>query len=497
MRAEALPESIRRSPVIAGLIASPDGRLLEANDTFWKLLGDGSREGSHAKPFLRDYLRRPSEWRSWEQAVDASEARETEMHLVANDHRDIVLRGTVEHVRSQGAGGAYLRGLFVDCTEGHQFRTLLLKMAGTESAMKLAAGVSHDVNNLLTVLVGNLYLAAEAVRADAATHEKLKRARDAAKRGADLLRQLMAFARGADAESEATNVSPQKVVASLSPLFTAVLGSRVKLETDIDANAPAVRVNQAQLESVITNLVVNARDAVTGSGGTVSIKVERVDLAGAAAAAQSVKPGCYVAFAVRDDGCGIPKNVLERVFEPFFSTKGSKGNGLGLPMVRWFAQRAGGAVSLRSQPQKGTAVTLLLPALEKEKVETAEMTMPLKSLPGGDETILVLSLDSDFRSTIEQILSAVGYNVVQGDLTETALAVVGMRRAAALVLDSHALTERLVARINELISARDESTGIVIVGDASFKWAIEPVRVTKPFGLGDLTRAVRSAVRRG
>jgi hypothetical protein len=200
---------------------------------------------------------------------------------------------------------------------------------------------------------------------------------------------------------------------------------------------------------------------------------------------------------VRDDGCGIPKNVLERVFEPFFSTKGSKGNGLGLPMVRWFAQRAGGAVSLRSQPQKGTAVTLLLPALEKEKVETAEMTMPLKSLPGGDETILVLSLDSDFRSTIEQILSAVGYNVVQGDLTETALAVVGMRRAAALVLDSHALTERLVARINELISARDESTGIVIVGDASFKWAIEPVRVTKPFGLGDLTRAVRSAVRRG
>jgi hypothetical protein len=280
-------------------------------------------------------------------------------------------------------------------------------------------------------------------------------------------------------------------------LFVAVLGSRVKLQTDVDANAPAVRVNRAQLESVITNLVVNARDGVGGSPGTVFIKVARVDLAGTVAAAQGVKPGCYVAIAVRDDGCGIPKNVLERVFEPFFSTKGSKGNGLGLPMVRWFAQRAGGAVSLQSQPPKGTTVTLLLPALEKEKGETAEMTMPLKALPGGDETILVLSLDSDFRSTIEQILSAVGYDVVPGELTEAGLAMVGTRRAAALVLDSHALTESLVERINEVTRVRKESTGIVIVGDASFKWAIDPVRVAKPFGLGDLTRAVRSAVRGG
>ena len=495
MRAEALPEAIRRSPVIAAVIASPDGRLLEANDTFWKLLGDGSLESAHAKPFVRDYLLHPADWRGWEQVVGVSEPREMEMHLVTSDNRDIVLRGTVEHVRSQGSGGAYLRGLFVDCTEGHQFRSMLLKMAGTESAMKLAAGVSHDVNNLLTVLVGNLYLAAEAVRADAATHEKLKRARDAAKRGADLLRQLMAFARGADAESEATIVSPQKVIASLSPLFVAVLGSRVKLETNVDANAPAVRVNRAQLESVITNLVVNARDALAGAGGTVSIGVARVDLAGAAAAATGAKPGCYVAFAVRDNGCGIPESLLERVFESFFSTKGSKGNGLGLPMVRWFAQRAGGAVTLESRPHEGTVVTLLLPALDKEKGDTAEMTMPLKALPGGDETILVLSLDTDFRSTIEQILSAVGYDVVPGELTETALATVAARRAAALVLDSHALTEPLVERINEMLSTRSESTGIVVVGDATFNWAIDPVRVTKPFSLGDLTRAVRSAVR--
>jgi two-component system cell cycle sensor histidine kinase/response regulator CckA len=461
------------------------------------LLGDGSPSGVPVRAFFKDFLLHPSDWQTWERAAADNEPHEVKIRLIGNDHRNVVLRGTVEHVSSKSTGTSYLRGLFVDCTEGEQFRTTLLKMAGTESAMKLATGVSHDVNNLLTVLVGNLYLAAEAVRADAATHEKLKRARDAAKRGADLLRQLMAFARGADAESEATIVSPHKVVASLSPLFVAVLGSRVKLETDLDETVPAVHANRAQLESVITNLVVNARDALAGTGGTVSIKVETVDLDGPAASTRKLKPGCYVAFAVRDNGCGIPEKVLERVFEPFFSTKGSKGNGLGLPMVRWFAERAGGAVTLESRPELGTAVTLLLPALEKEKVDTAEMTMPLKALPGGDETILVLSLDSDFRSTIEQILTAVGYDVVPGELTDASLAMVDAREAAVLVLDSHALTEPLVERINEVISARDESTGIVVVGDASFRWAIDPVRVSKPFGLGDLTRAVRSAVRGG
>jgi two-component system cell cycle sensor histidine kinase/response regulator CckA len=497
MRADTLPEPIRRSSVIAAVIVSPDGRLLEANETFWKLLGGGSPKGAPAKPFLKDYLLRHADWRDWEQAASGQETREVEMQLVANDNRDVVMRGTVEHVRSQSAGSSYLRGLFVDCTEGQQFRSMILKMAGTESAMKLAAGVSHDVNNLLTVLVGNLYLAAEAVRADTATHEKLKRARDAAKRGADLLRQLMAFARGADAESEVSIVDPQKVIATLSPLFVAVLGSRVKLEADLDRTVPAVRVNRAQLESVITNLIVNARDALASTGGTVAIKVSRLELDSTAAAARNLKPGCYVAFAVSDNGCGIPEKVLARVFEPFFSTKGNKGNGLGLPMVRWFAERSGGAVSIESRPQQGTAVTLFLPALDKEKGDTAEMTMPLKALPGGDETIVVLSLDTDFRSTVEQILTAVGYDVVPGELCESALAMIDARRAAALILDSHALTESLVERINELLSARTESTGVVIVGDASFKWAIDPVHVAKPFGLGDLTRAVRSAVMGG
>ena len=98
---------------------------------------------------------------------------------------------------------------------------------------------------------------------------------------------------------------------------------------------------------------------------------------------------------------------------------------------------------------------------------------------------------------LEQILTAVGYEVVSGELTEAALAMVDAREAAALVLDSHALTEPLVECINEVISARNQSTGIVIVGDASFKWAIDPVRVTKPFSLGDLTRAVRGAVTGG
>jgi len=492
-RADGLPESILRSPVIASVIASRDGRLLEVNDTFRKLLGDPSLDCVHGRHFVKDFLFRPTDWREWERVIDGEGAHELELLLVAKGDRDVVLRGTVEHVRSSAANGSYLRGLFVDCTEERRFREMVLKMAAAESLLGLAAGVSHDVNNLLTVLIGNLYLVAESLRHDEATHLKLKRARDAAKRGADLLRQLMGLARGADAPSEIAVVSPEKVIASLSPLLAAVLGSQVKLETALDSTAPAVRINRAQLESVITNLVVNARDALAGATGTVSIAVTSVELGDAEARSRRVNPGCYVRFAVHDNGCGIPETHLERVFEPFFSTKGSKGNGLGLAMVRWFAEKAGGTVWLESRPNEGTTVALLLPG-ETEKGDTSVMTMPLSALPGGDETIVVLSTEPDFRTTIEQILSVLGYTIVSGEPTEDTLAMIGTRRAAAMVLDAQALSEPFVKRINEVLGARDESTGIVVVGDASFKWAVDSVRVAKPFSLGELTRAIRTAI---
>jgi two-component sensor histidine kinase len=331
-------------------------------------------------------------------------------------------------------------------------------------------------------------LVSELVRTDAALHEKVRKARDAAKRGAELARQLLDVARGGDADVGASVINVEKVVESLSPLLKAVLGARINLKTAADSGVPSVLVNRAQLESVVTNLVINARDAIPeGRTGNVTITVGKRDLA--AANPVSATAGSYVEIVVGDDGSGIPAELLERVFEPFFSTKGkTKGNGLGLPMVRWFAEKAGGAVSLKSRPGEGTTLTVLLPAHSTETGDTTGLTMPLSSLPSGSETVIVLTNDDEFRVTVEQILSALGYRTVARDNGAEDDAV-----RAVLVVDAQALRTEAAKRIDALVSRRGRVLGVVVIGECQADWPIVPVKVPKPFTLPELAKAVRRA----
>jgi two-component sensor histidine kinase len=283
-------------------------------------------------------------------------------------------------------------------------------------------------------------------------------------------------------------LNAKQAVETLLPLLKAVLGSRIGLSANVGQNLPAVIVNRAQLESVITNLVINARDAIReGRPGTVTITVSKREIP--AANATTVKAGSYVEFAVGDDGCGIPSELMERVFEPFFSTKAkTKGNGLGLPMVRWFAEKAGGTVSLKSRPGEGTTVTVLLPAHHTETSDTAGLTMPLSSLPSGDEQVIVLSDDDEFRVTVEQTLSALGYRTVPRDSGADADA-----GRAILVVDAQALRTDAAARIDALVRRQDGRLGVVVIGDCPADWPIVPVTIGKPFTLPELAKAVRTA----
>jgi two-component sensor histidine kinase len=328
---------------------------------------------------------------------------------------------------------------------------------------------------------------------DPVVHEKVRKARDTAKRGAGFTRQLLNLARGDDAGADATAVNAERIVESLSPLLGAVLGSRIELKTAI-APVPAVFVNRAQLESVVTNLVINARDAFgEGQPGTVTISLSKQEISAAAAAPLGLKAGQYVEIAVADDGCGIPPELAQRVFEPFFSTKAKgKTSGLGLPMVRWFAGKAGGTVSLKSRPGEGTVVTVLLPAHHADAAETANLTMPISSLPSGNEHVAVFSEDGDFRSTIEQILGTLGYRLVsESDATQLS-ALTGSPRSV-LVIDAHKLAAAAFERAAALVRRLGTAVGVVVIGDSHANWPITPVRVPKPFTLAELAKAVRAA----
>jgi signal transduction histidine kinase len=440
-------------------------------------------------------LKRETDWKAWADVAAGAPARDVSAEFLVATGETVCLRGRIAAAPRAASKEPAVRAVLVDDSAGQHLRELAARTARIEGALSLAAGISHDFNNLLTVLVGNLYLVSEALRDQPAQYEKVRKARDAAKRGADLLRQLTEVSRGAEAESAATAIHLGRILECLTPLLAAALGSRIELRPAIAADIPSVFVNRTEVESVITNLVINARDALAGRPeGRVVIAVRRRDLRGTSDRLQ-LSAGSYVELAVTDNGCGIPTELADRVFEPFFSTKQrGQGSGLGLAMVRWFAERAGGAVSLKSQPGEGTTIAVVLPAHHIEAAETAVRTMPLSSLPSGSEAVLVLSEDGDFRSTVEQILGALGYRTLLGGVS--ALAVTAHHeRPAVVIVDAQSLTAAAVERVTTSVRRRGEHIGAVLVGDSRAEWPSGTVRVPKPFTLQDLATAVRTAIK--
>lgn len=287
--------------------------------------------------------------------------------------------------------------------------SLVQRIARLEAALALTAGTVHDVNNVLTVLSGNLFLLTESTRDQPELYEQARRARNAAERGSTLLRELLTYGRDADDETRAIN--PADHVAALRPLLARAIGGDHELTIDVDHAAGSVDASAAQFESVLINLAINARDAL-GRGGKVRISVQRSEMDGRQAAPRSLASGSYVCIEVADNGCGIPDEHLARVTEPLFSTKPpDRGSGLGLSMVKRFAEKSDGALVIHSAVGRGTRVQIWLPRSGRLAETTANMTLPLSTLPGGDESIVLVSRDPDVRASLQQILEALGYSV--------------------------------------------------------------------------------------
>ena len=313
-----------------------------------------------------------------------------------------------------------------------------------------------------------------------------------AKRGTDLIKQLMTFARREDLD--VGTIDPRKVIGDLLPLLRRALGPRITLETTLQENVGAVRASVAQLESVVVNLAVNARDAIEGKG-RISIEVAAAEVSDQEAPLRGLaRGGRHVTISVRDTGSGIPPETLARVFEPFFSTKGERGGtGLGLSMVRWFAEHSGGCAAIESVVGQGTTVTLLLPRHSVEQAADAnDRTMPLSTLATGTERVVVLALDEALRATIHQTLEVLGYRVKVASGAEDLLAAVAAEHTDLLMVDGLGRGDADI-----LIRARALQPNLRVIATADPGRAAERVpglriaSLGKPFTLADLAGTVR------
>ena len=480
------------SSVVAVALVSRSGELRWCNETFSNLLHVPSPTELAGRS-ITDFFEQAKDWAVLARVEPGAPRRRIKLRLKTAEDASLVLKGDVIGIDAQENEGAVLL-MLGDGTELEQLRLAVQRSARLEALGSLTSGVAHDFNNLLTVLVGNLALIAEELREQPERFAKLKAARDAATRGADLIRQLLAFARQEPVESDLIN--PAKVIAKIVPLIDRALGSKVTLELELDENAGSVLGNSAQLESVIVNLAVNARDAID-LGGTVRIVVGMVQVDAETAARVGLEPGAFLRIEVADDGGGIPAEVIERVFEPFFSTKTDRGGtGLGLSMVKSYATQFSGAATIESAPGQGTAVRLLFPRAADTLDDSIAMTMPLSTLPTGDESVLLVAADDGIQAMVSQILSVLGYDVRTAEGLGEANLMMRERMPGLLISDGFDPAALINALSGDAASASACRTLRLLTGSeaSDLDDAKRSQLLFKPFSLADLAGAVRDAL---
>ena len=286
---------------------------------------------------------------------------------------------------------------------------------------QLTGGVAHDFNNILQVISNNLQLLARFTAGNEQVAVRLAKAEAAVQRGAQLASQLLAFGRRQPLQPQVVNVA--RCVVGMGDMLRRALGEAIEIET-VTAGGPwNTFVDPAQIENAVLNLAINARDAMQGSG-RMTIELGNVSLDDAYARQNAdVQPGQYVMLAVSDTGRGMTPEVMELAFEPFFSTKPEgKGTGLGLSMVYGFAKQSGGHAKIYSELGHGTVVKMYLP--RSEQGEDLPAVVAAVDVVGGRETILVAEDEEDVRTTVVDMLTELGYRVLEARDASAALAIV-------------------------------------------------------------------------
>lgn len=485
-------EALHDSTVVAALSVSMDERITYANRFAASILGRRSERMLTGLSFRRGVLKDAAQWRHWRSAAKHGARRDVQLCLADADGQSVHVHGDLWLDRAAPRGVACISGVFRDVTQEHRIRDGLARTARLEAVGSLMTGVVHDINNVFTVLLGNLHMAAEHLRVNGSAFTKIKRARDAARRGAELGKQLLAFARGRDMDLEAVN--PAKLIANLAPLLTHALGKGIVLKTSLSPRTGTVEANSAQLESAIVNLAINARDAL-GGNGNITLRVANRSVDSEEAQSLGVPAGVYVQVSVVDDGPGIPAAEQAAVFEPFYSTKDSlQGTGLGLTMVQWLCRQYGGAVRLSSRPGQGATVSMILPRSDRRAADTTK-TMPLSVLPTGTEAVLLVAEDENIRWTVVQILESLKYSVTSASSLADVVARQDLRHVDLLLVDNSSLGQQRISDLAQWAQRSASSTPLVVIDDSERHSNLPGLDVLrKPFSLYDLATLVRRAL---
>jgi len=331
--------------------------------------------------------------------------------------------GKVLDVRSAAFAPGVLVYTVRDLTPQRKLEDQLLQAQKMEAVGQLAGGVAHDFNNLLTVIMSYSSLLLADLGANDAVRSDIQEISDAAERAAALTRQLLAFSRKQVLQMRAVNVNA--VVTNVETMLRRLIGEDISLSTHLDSDVALINADPGQLEQVLINLAVNARDAMPG-GGALTITTDNAELSNEHGERHlGAAPGKYVMLAVTDTGSGMTRDVQQHLFEPFYTTKGpGKGTGLGLATVHGIVKQCGGDVYVYSELDHGTTFKVYFPRLANvaDEIEILVEHDPVASQ--GTETLLLAEDDESIRALGARVLGSLGYNVLVARTGREALRIV-------------------------------------------------------------------------
>jgi two-component system cell cycle sensor histidine kinase/response regulator CckA len=344
-----------------------------------------------------------------EEASKLGEPFQAEFRMKRKDGREVWLNDTAVVVQGSNAHPV-MEGIIVDITERKLLERQLQQSRKMEAVGRLAGGIAHDFNNLLTIITGYTDLALSRPSVPLEMRSDIERIENAAGRAAALVRQLLAFSRKQVLQPKTLDLNA--IVVNMDKLLRRLIDDNIEMVTRVQDDLGKVKADPAQVEQVIMNLVVNARDAMP-KGGRLMLETCNLDLDSAYALEHtSVKPGRYVMLAVSDTGVGMDSETVAHIFEPFYTTKESgRGTGLGLSTVYGIVKQSGGYIWVYSEPGKGSTFKVYLPRAE-ELVEEEATKRVLFSEGRGTETVLLVEDEEAVRDLVQTILSGQGYEVV-------------------------------------------------------------------------------------
>ncbi len=406
--------------------------------------------------------------------------------------------------QEDGSAGGLLLHL-QDITEARRQEARLASAARLETVGRLAGGIAHDFNNLLTAVLGSVAVARDA-DANEAVQAELVQVEQAVARGAALVKQILAFARQQRLEPRVLALN--EAVAAMAPLLQRLLGGRVKLDLALEEPGRLVRVDPAQLDQVILNLSVNARDAMA-DGGTLRIATGRaLFLRPSGEGKAAIPPGRYAVLEVSDTGKGIPAADLPRLFEPFFTTKIDKGGtGLGLATVQGIVAQSGGHLVVESEVGVGTTFRIYLPRHDGPEKPAAAAPAPLPVPPppvepdaASDQLVLLVDDEAPLLRLAETVLRRAGYAVQGAACAEDALDLVEAGLRPALLATDVAMPGMDGVELAEELSQRLPGMKVLLLSGYAASTldpdSAAPGRrfLAKPYSPKDLQAAVAAAL---